>query len=137
MPAIDRCHERVVHALINDGWTIKKQPFKVVTPLNPLFIDLEARKAADMGIQMILLIEIKCFPDGDSTMNDLYSAIGQYLVYRTVLKRFQNASDLYLAIPTKAYHELFQPLIASLITELAMKLVLVDMERERIEQWIT
>ncbi len=85
----------------------------------------------------MLLIEIKCFPDGESTMNDLYSAIGQYLVYRTVLKGFAVVPDLYLAIPTKAYYGIFQPLLAPLIAELAMKLVLIDMEKERIEQWIT
>ena len=68
-------------------------------------------------------------------MSDLYTAIGQYLVYRTMLRELGKSLPLYLAIPTKAYYGVFQRLVPSLIDELKINVIVVDLGQERIELW--
>ena len=135
MPALDQCHDNVVNALAKAGWTVADRQFGFKTPLNWLFIDIQATRVTSGAIEQILLVEVKCFADGGSTMSDLYTAIGQYLVYRTMLRELGKSLPLYLAIPTKAYYGVFQRLVPSLIDELKINVIVVDLGQERIELW--
>ncbi len=135
MPAIDQCHEQVVNALAKAGWDVANKQFGFKTPLNWLFIDIQATRVTNGDIEQILLVEVKCFADGSSTMPDLYTAIGQYIVYRTMLRELGKSVPLYLAIPTKAYYGVFQRLVPSLIDELKINVIVVDLSQERIELW--
>ena len=87
MPAIDVCHSQVVHALQKDGWTVDPQPFTIRVQRRRGFIDIIANQSINGTSQQILLAEVKCFQDQASWTNDLYAAIGQYIVYRTMLEQ--------------------------------------------------
>ncbi|MEO8396749.1 MAG: element excision factor XisH family protein [Chloroflexota bacterium] len=138
MPALDQCHEHVVHALTKAGWTVEPKPFAVkVTRGHTLFIDLEASQEYESGERVILLVEVKCFPEDSSDTSELYTAIGQYLIYRSLLNQQHIEADLYLAIPIEAYQSVFARMATNAIAENRIKIVIVDMDREVIIQWLT
>lgn len=136
MPAIDQCHRQVVRALQKEGWTVLSIPHTLLTPINYLFIDIEARRLVDADEQIVILVEVKCFHDETRVMEDLYITIGQYLVYRTLLKQQDREAELYLAVPTAAYYGSFQVLAAPLVAEISMKVIPVNLAKEEIEQWL-
>lgn len=43
---------------------------------------------------------------------------------------------LYLAIPLKAYHGIFEEMGRAVVDEVEMKLIIVDMEKEEIVEWL-
>jgi hypothetical protein len=136
MPAVDRCHEQVVRAFVKDGWVVDTEQYGLRTARGILYVDIAVHRSRGNGTEMrVLLIEAKCFPRDGSTLNDLYVAIGQYLIYRNILTLKANSAELYLAIPAYAYSTLFQPLALPLLDELSIKTILIDMEQERIERW--
>lgn len=81
MPARASYHAAVKQALIKDGWTITHDPFPIFYGARRGYIDLGAEQdtfAAEKGPQQIA-VEVKSFV-GDSVMEDLEQALGQYLV---------------------------------------------------------
>jgi hypothetical protein len=55
---------------------------------------------------MILLVEVKCFSDESAATTDLYVALGQYIVYRSLLVQQKVSAELHLAVdlsPQKLY----------------------------------
>lgn len=87
MPAKDMYHNQVRQALIKDGWTITHDRLRLSWGRKDLFVDLGAERllAAEKNNQQIA-VEIKSFV-GPSDMQDLEHAIGQFNVYRSILKR--------------------------------------------------
>ncbi len=83
--AFDVCHEQIVHALEKEGWRVTKQQAKLNTTLRQIFVDIFAERGINGSRQQILLVEVKCFPDRESTTQELYISIGQYLIYRAVI----------------------------------------------------
>jgi hypothetical protein len=83
-----------------------------------------------------MVLEVKCFQDPDAETNDLYVAIGQYLVYRSLLVERNLPYLLYLAVPTHAYTGVFQRMGIGAVQENHIKMVVVDIEQEVIERWI-
>ena len=81
----DKHHEAVKNALIRDGWTITHDPYPITIGSRPAQIDLGAEMpiAAEKG-ELLIAVEIKSFL-GPSALYDLYNAIGQFGVYRSVL----------------------------------------------------
>jgi hypothetical protein len=133
MPALDICHDQVVHALEKAGWSVEPKPFTIsIPPRRRVFIDLLARRSS----QLVTIIEIKCFPDGNSDLNELYSALGQYLLYRNLLEQRKIDQPLYLAVPQKAYDGVIAETAIPLIQELRVKMIVIDLENEVIVQWI-
>lgn len=112
-----------------------------------LFIDLAARELA--GVNELpahflgaecgksrIAIEIKEFR-GNSVIVSLEQYIGQYVLYRLLLDQVDPSRQLYLAISEATYNEVFQEAIGELvILELPMKIVVVDLEKEKVQQWI-
>jgi XisH protein len=138
LPALDQCHEQIVRALQKAGWTVDDYPYVLpITNHRRLFVDIHARRYESASPQSIIVVEVKCFSDPKSELQELYTAIGQYLIYRSLLNRKGMGDRLYLAIPTHAYPEgIFGQLAAPLIQEFGIKMMVVDVISEVIEQWL-
>lgn len=70
-------------------------------------------------------------------MEDLYNAIGQFVLYRKALRQKDAERVLYLAVRREAYDELFNdPADNSLLREDGIKLLVFEPETMEIVQWI-
>jgi len=87
MPARDIYHDAVIKALTADGWTITNDPLYLAYGGKELYVDIGAERvtiAAQRDNEKIA-VEIKNFLSL-SPVSDLQEAVGQYEIYRTVLK---------------------------------------------------
>ncbi|MGI8502306.1 MAG: XisH family protein [Hassallia sp.] len=137
MPAKDIYHDAVKNALIKDGWLIIADPYIIRYEDAELYADLAAEKpiAAERQGQKVV-VEIKSFV-GKSQMYDFHNALGQYIVYRNLIKLTEPEYHLYLAIDEIVYLNFFQRLSIQVISrENNLKLIIVDTQQEKIEQWI-
>lgn len=107
MPAKDIHHGAVIEALKKVGWKITHDPLRVLWQGKVMFVDLGAEPiiAAEKAQEKIA-VEIKTFVNPHA-INDIHSAAGQYIFYRSVLRRVQPERELYLAIPLNAFDSLF------------------------------
>ena len=138
MPAKDIYHDAVKNALIKDGWKITDDPLILSIGKKDLFIDLGAEKliAAEKKKKKIA-VEIKSFL-GNSQVNDLENALGQYILYYEVLLAKQDERVLYLAIKESAYQEIFEePIGKILLNRKIIKLLVFEPRKESILQWIS
>jgi hypothetical protein len=137
LPARDSIHETVKEAVIKDGWEITDDPYVISYGDRFLFVDLGA--SGFIGLQQgnkQIAIEIKQFR-GQSQVNDLEQAIGQYSLYRILLNQIDPERDLYLAISEATYNDIFDEPIGKLaIAEIPLKLVIVNLSTKEITQWI-
>ena len=136
MPAFDQCHEQVVRALQKEGWRVTGQQIRLTTGKRNAFIDMRVAHGFNGNGRTILLVEVKCFPPDSDRNSELYSAIGQYLIYRAMLVENDEAMPLYLSIPAHEYGKLTDRAFSRVITESKIKLIIVDLEAERIIEWI-
>ena len=99
MPARDTYHDAFKNALVKDGWTITHDPYHLPYEGKNMYVDLGAQQilAAERVTEKIA-VEIKSFI-GPSLLDDLKNAIGQYILYRTVMSYQETDRRLYLAIP--------------------------------------
>ena len=134
--AFDVCHEQIVRALEKAGWTVEKQQAKLNTTQRQVFVDILAERGLNGSRQQIMLVEIKCFPDRDSTTQELYVSIGQYLIYRAVIAELDLTIPLYLAVPDDAFRDIFDSTARRVLQESRIKMVVVNLETETITQWI-
>lgn len=137
MPAKDIYHDTVKNALIKDGWTITDDPLILSIGKKDLFVDLGAEKllAAEKDSQKIA-VEIKSFV-GNSQVNDLEKALGQYILHYEVLRETQEPRVLYLALKKVADQEIFEEAIGKLLLKRKiLNLVVFDEKKEVIVQWI-
>jgi len=137
MPAKDIYHNEVKNALLKDGWTITADPYFIKYEDAELYADLAAEKpiAAQRQGQKIV-VEIKSFV-GRSLMYDFHGALGQYMVYRNLIQLTEPEYKLYLALDDVVYQNFFQRKSIQLITnENKLCLMVVEMEKEEIMQWI-
>jgi hypothetical protein len=138
MPVPDVIHDAVKNALIKDGWTITDDPYTIKFEDATLYADLRAERplAAERGGRRIV-VEIKSFL-GPSLYHDWELAIGQYEVYRRLLQVTEPKSELFLAIDTDAFVNFFQRKSVQLVVQLSqVKLVVVCLESEEVDQWIS
>ncbi|MBC8141208.1 MAG: XisH family protein [Armatimonadetes bacterium] len=137
MPALDKFHSAVRHALEKDGWTITHDPLTLNFGGERLFIDLGAEQiiAAEKGTRKIA-VEIKTFA-GLSKVSDLQDAIGQCVICRVALRRLQPDRVLYLAVPEAVLQELFQnrELWQATVTDENIRLFGYDAITEEVVQW--
>jgi hypothetical protein len=74
---------------------------------------------------------------GDRALYDFHGALGQYMVYRNLIQLTDPEYKLYLAIDDLVYNNFFQRKSIQLITnENKLLLIVVEMEKEEILQWI-
>jgi hypothetical protein len=136
MPAKDLYHNTVRNALVKDGWTITHDPLRLTWGGKDMYVDLGAERllAAERGGQQIA-VEVKSFV-GDSEMDDLEKAIGQYVVYRAVLAEREPERVLYLAVPQEIVEIFEQPLGKLLLKNNLAQVIGFDPQAEEIVQWI-
>ena len=98
MPAKDLYHDAIKAALTKDGWTITDDPLTLRWGPKDLFVDLGAEKllTAEKAGRKIA-VEIKSFL-GQSDVEDLRNALGQYVLYQQVLEEVEPDREIYLAI---------------------------------------
>ena len=137
MPRYDAHHETVKTALKKDGWTITDDPFIISVGRRRLLADLGAEKTIDASpAKSKVVIEIKVL-GGDSLVNDLHRAIGQYQNYRSLLRYLKSERKLYLAIPISVYaQEFHDEMVQTIISDQQILLLIFDPEKEEIVQWI-
>jgi hypothetical protein len=136
MPAFDVCHDQVVRALNKVGWQVDRAPYRVSAPYRTIFIDLKLSFGSNGNHQQILLVEIKCFPDENSTTKELYASFGQYLVYRAMLMELGRMSPIYLAVPETIFLKIFDIAVMQTVGDNQIKVVVVNLEAEEVIKWI-
>ncbi len=137
MPAKDLFHDCVRHALIHDGWTITHDPLRLTWGDKDLYVDLGAERlmAAEKSGQRIA-VEIKSFV-GDSEVDDLEKAVGQYVLYRAVLAQREPERELFLAVPELIIRDIFdQSLGELLLKDQSIRVLGFDPQTEIITRWI-
>jgi XisH protein len=138
MPAKDIYHDAVKNALIRDGWSITADPYVIQYEDATLYADLAAeRPIAAQRQNQNIVVEIKSFI-GRSLMHDFHGALGQYIVYRNLIQLTEPDYVLYLAIDDTVYEEFFKrKSIQAVASENQLLLIVIDMKKEEIQQWIT
>jgi len=137
MPKLDLYHPTVKQALVKEGWTITRDPYRLRIGEKRLYADLGADRviAADKGQQKIV-VEVKSFL-GVSDVKDLEQALGQYILYRQVLDQIEPERELYLAVNTQVYENVFTIEIGELLLKNAiLKLLVFDAPNEVVTTWI-
>jgi hypothetical protein len=120
-----------------DGWTITHDPLPLKFGEQDVFIDLgaEAPLATEKAGRKIA-VEIKSFL-GKSEITELERALGQYVLYRSLLRRNEADRSLFLALPVEAYNAVLDSASgAELVSTEGIKLVLYDAAEEVIRIWI-
>lgn len=137
MPARDTFHNLVKHALQQDGWTITHDPYPLSADSFDLAIDLGAEKViAAQRNETKIAVEIKTFA-GPSKITEFYSAMGQFIAYRTALQNQDPDRLLYLAVPDNLYDKFFAtPFLQQLIQQNQIYLLTYDINQETLNQWI-
>jgi hypothetical protein len=138
MSALDQYHNAVRTALVKEGWTITDDPLTLIISGARLHIDLGAERvlAAERGTEKIA-VEVKTF-GGVSKIADLENAAGQYIVYRTALRRRQPERVLYLAVPETILAGFFQDreLWQALVEDEKIHLIGYDPIQQELTKWL-
>jgi hypothetical protein len=144
MPAKDRIHDLVKQALCKDGWQITDDPYVISYGERFLFVDLAAISSSTAGSRLIaavrhskrIAIEIKDFRS-QSAIADLEKTLGQYLLYRLLLSKIDPELELYLAITSTTYEDIFsEPIGELVIKEIPLKLIIINLQTMEIQQWL-
>jgi hypothetical protein len=138
MPAKNIYHDAVREALVADGWIITHDPFTAYIDQRRIHIDLAAGRGsigAERGGERIA-IEVQSFLSA-SPLDDLYRAVGQYVVYGAVLGRDDPDRELFLAVPVgiATLGILGEPLGRLAIAAAGMKLLVFHPTHRRVEEW--
>lgn len=137
MPAKNVYHDVVKEALVSDGWLVTDDPLRLSYGKRNLFVDLAAELVigAERNGRRIA-VEIQSFL-GRSEVSDFESAIGQYMIYQTVLGESQPDRVLYLAIHREVAEGIFSEPFGRLITSRqGIKVLVFDESTRRILEWI-
>ncbi len=137
MSARDKFHYLVRTALENQEWTITDDPYHIDLGFVDFYIDLGAERliAATRAGEKIA-VEIKTFL-ASSTISEFHTAIGQFINYRIALETDDPERKLYLAVPLDTYNGFFQnPFIQTVVRRNQVPLVVYDVAKQEIAQWI-
>jgi hypothetical protein len=137
MPVPDSCELQVIRALAKLGWVLVKRNYLLRLSDHPksraVYADLHLQEKSS---KQNIIVEIKCFPKEDS-IDSLYQVLGQYLIYYHALELKNQADWLYLALPYEIYTIFSQEFaIQASIKNAKMKLILVDIQKEKVLKWI-
>jgi len=137
MPARDIYHHTVTQALIKAGWNITHDPLRLQWGTKDMYVDLGAEElvAAEQQGQKNA-VEIKSFI-GPSEIEDLRNALGQFILYRTILHTTEPERTLYLAVREATYFAIFEePVGQLLIQQQHLRLIVFRPDQEEVIQWI-
>jgi hypothetical protein len=137
MPALDAIHEPVKNALVKDGWAITDDPFTITLEELTLYADLGAERPFTVArASRKLVVEGKSLR-GLSPIHEFKLALGQYLLYRVFLEVVAPEHELYLAVSVRTFASLFQQApIQMVVQRYQLALLVVDIEKEEVRQWI-
>ncbi|MBK7200225.1 XisH family protein [Candidatus Amarolinea dominans] len=136
MPARDLYHDIVRNALIKDGWTITHDPFHIGYGDVDIYVDLAAEQpiAAEKEGRKIA-VEVKSFL-GYSVVRDVEQALGQYVLYRSIIEEVDSQRVLYLAIDMIAYESVLQRAgFQMIIAKNNVNIIVVELKKEEIVKW--
>ncbi len=137
MPALDKYHNAVKHALERDGWTITAENTALVFGGVRMFVDIraEALLIAERDTKKIA-VEVKSFLE-ISALSAFQDAVGQYLSYVLALESEEPNRVLYLAVP-QAVWKSFSKLefTQKMIVRFNLRILVFDHESEEVVQWI-
>jgi hypothetical protein len=133
MPAIDQCEPAIIRAFEKQGWKVKNHPFSIRIDeqerISHLYADFRLRSEDNT----IIVVEVKCFPESASFLDEFYRAWGQYEVYRLALINAEMDFPLYLAVPLHIYQTNFhRSFVAQTMTTLNIKLVTLIQNKRRL-----
>ena len=137
MPAQDIIHLPAKNALLKNGWVITADPYTIKYEEYTVFADIAADRllAMERGESKIA-VEVKSFL-GRSPVHDLELALGQYLLYASLLRRVEPDRKLYLAISETVYEAEFeQKAVQAILSDYPVALLIVNVETEEIVKWI-
>jgi hypothetical protein len=137
MPQRDAFHPTVRTALERDGWTITADPLVLSIGQHNLFVDLGAERllAAERRNERIA-VEVKSFV-GRSAVADLEQALGQYVLYRALLRRSDPERALVLAVPEGVYNTLLSSELGqAACAELNLALMVFNPIEEVVGRWL-
>lgn len=138
MPADDAIYEAVKNALVKDGWTITDDPYWLKYGRDNLYVDLAAERellTAERGTDRIA-VEIKSFL-GPSILHDFEQAVGQFLVYRTIMSRVDPERRLILAVSQQGFAALQRkPAVQLVVEDQRVPILIVTLDREEVLQWV-
>lgn len=137
MPQRDTFHTAVKTALERDGWTITDDPLLLAVGIHKVYVDLGTERllAAARGSERIA-VEIKSFV-GPSPVSDFERALGQYVLYRTALRRREPERTMVLAMPRSAYDALLESELGRAAREdLELVVMVFDPLEEVIWKWL-
>ncbi len=135
--ALDKIHSAVKNALIKDGWTITADPFEIRYKDLRVYADLAAERpfTAERDNEKIV-VEVKSFI-GSSSISEFEKALGQYNLYLSFLEETNPEYKLYLAISETAKEKFFDKLaIRHVIRRFSLPIIVVEIEKEKISEWI-
>ena len=135
-PAQDLIHDAVRNALVKDVGTITADPFTISAPEFDLYADLAAERpiAAERAGRRIA-VEIKSFL-GPSLITDFERALGQYLIYRSVLSQTEPDRKIYLAVSLATYENfLSTKTMQRIVEQHDLAILVVELTREEVSQW--
>jgi len=135
--ARDILHDNVKKALLNDGWEITHDPYRISVEEIGYEIDLGAERmiAATNGTDKIL-IEIKSFR-GQSLTYEFHRALGQFNSYFIPLLEKEPDRTLYLAVPEEVFNSFFQKtLIWKTLVYYRVCILVFDPIENRVVKWI-
>ncbi|MHB2016202.1 MAG: element excision factor XisH family protein [Candidatus Xenobia bacterium] len=137
MPQRDVYHDAVKQALIKDGWTITHDPLLLTFGGKTLYVDLGAEGPIGAEKEECrIAVEVKSFL-GRSEVADLEQAIGQFAIYRAMLRRREPGRRLYLAVPEDTWQALLDGADArDLLSQEQCLLMVFHPEQEVIVQWL-
>ena len=136
MPAKDKYHQQVRHALEKEGWTITHDPYFLRLEGVNYPVDLGAEKLlAAQKENTKILVEIKSFL-AESIPNEFHSALGQYLDYELGLEEIEPDRLVFLAIPEKNSNKIQKiPFLLKVIKKYNLKIITFDPNLEEIITW--
>ncbi|MBD2605299.1 XisH family protein [Scytonema hofmannii FACHB-248] len=135
--ARDLFHNIVRSALEKDGWVITDDLLTIRCGGVDIQIDLGVEKllAAEKGTDKIA-VEIKNFVSA-SKISEFHMALGQFINYRTALRSEDPERILYLAVPSAIYSDFFNlPFTQIVVSENNLKILIYDIEKEEIIEWL-
>jgi hypothetical protein len=135
--ALDVCEPQVIRALEKAGWRVLEKPFTLRSNTRLVYADFSLQRLANGSAEQIIVVEVKCFTDPGEDLTQFYITKGQYDLYLVAVSLSKLHFPVYLAIPDVAYARLMNDeFIRGVIDQSKMKLVVVDIDKEEVIEWI-
>lgn len=132
----DFYHEHVVAALQTLGWRIVHENFELPFFDSRVKIDILAELVETDGTKTLVVVEVKSFRERKTYVSELQKSLGQYLLYRDVLRSNGLPYQLLLAVPESVFLTLFQDkVVKPLFARQQVELITFNPVSQEIVRW--